>query len=44
VLFMSGYAAPLMTDQGLLEPGVTVLGKPFTKAQLLELLQATLDG
>jgi two-component system, cell cycle sensor histidine kinase and response regulator CckA len=42
VLFMSGYAAPLMTDQGLLEPGVTVLGKPFTKAQLLDLLDATL--
>jgi two-component system cell cycle sensor histidine kinase/response regulator CckA len=44
VLFMSGYAAPLMTDQGLLEPGVTVLGKPFTKAQLLDLLRATLAG
>jgi two-component system, cell cycle sensor histidine kinase and response regulator CckA len=42
VLFMSGYAAPLMTDQGLLEPGVTVLGKPFTKAQLLDLLHTTL--
>ena len=44
VLFMSGYAAPLMTDQGLLEPGVTVLGKPFTKAQLLDMLRATLVG
>jgi two-component system, cell cycle sensor histidine kinase and response regulator CckA len=44
VLFMSGYAAPLMTDQGLLEAGVTVLGKPFTKAQLLDLVQATLAG
>jgi signal transduction histidine kinase/CheY-like chemotaxis protein len=44
VVFMSGYAAPLMTDQGLLEPGVTVLGKPFTKAQLLDLLDATLIG
>ncbi len=40
VLFMSGYAAPLMTEQGLLEPGVTVLGKPFTKADLLTGLDA----
>jgi PAS domain S-box-containing protein len=38
VLFMSGYAAPLMTEQGLLEAGVTVLGKPFTKADLLAAL------
>jgi two-component system, cell cycle sensor histidine kinase and response regulator CckA len=42
VLYMSGYAAPLMTQQGLLEPGVTVLGKPFTRAQLLDALGATL--
>jgi PAS domain S-box-containing protein len=35
VLYMSGYAAPLMTEQGLLEPGVTVVGKPFTKDELL---------
>jgi len=35
VLYMSGYAAPLMTEQGLLGPGVTVLGKPFTKTELL---------
>ncbi|MEV4508431.1 response regulator [Dactylosporangium sp. NPDC049525] len=40
VLFMSGYAAPLMTEQGLLEAGVTVLGKPFTKADLLAALDA----
>jgi len=42
VLYMSGYAAPLMTEQGLLDPGVTVLGKPFTRAQLLDALLATL--
>jgi len=44
VLYMSGYAAPLMTEQGLLEPGVTVLGKPFTKAELLAGLHTTLTG
>jgi PAS domain S-box-containing protein len=41
VLYMSGFAAPLMTEQGLLEPGVTVLGKPFTRTQLLDALRAT---
>jgi hypothetical protein len=29
-----------MTEQGLLDPGVTVLGKPFTKADLLAALDA----
>ena len=43
VLYMSGYAAPLMTEQGLLEPGVTVLGKPFTKDELLTALTATVQ-
>jgi PAS domain S-box-containing protein len=38
VLYMSGFAAPLMTEQGLLEPGVTVLGKPFTRPELLNAL------
>ncbi|GLY96162.1 response regulator [Actinoplanes sp. NBRC 103695] len=42
VLYMSGYAAPLMTEQGLLDPGVTVLGKPFTKVELLTALNTAL--
>jgi PAS domain S-box-containing protein len=42
VLYMSGYAAPLMTDEGLLEPDVTVLGKPFTKDELLTALNTAL--
>ena len=42
VLFMSGYAAPLMTEQGLLDPGVTVLGKPFTQEDLLSALRTML--
>ena len=40
VLFMSGYAGPLMTEQGLLDPDVTVLSKPFTKPELLTALHA----
>ena len=30
ILFMSGYAGDLMNRYGVLEPGVTVLPKPFT--------------
>jgi len=42
VLYMSGYAAPLMTEEGILEPGVTVVGKPFTRDDLLTALNTTL--
>lgn len=42
ILFMSGYAAPLMTGQGLLAPGVTVLSKPFTRDELLAAIGAAL--
>ncbi|MEV0902680.1 response regulator [Actinoplanes sp. NPDC049802] len=42
VLYMSGYADPLMTDQGQLDPDVTVVSKPFTADKLLAALHATL--
>jgi two-component system cell cycle sensor histidine kinase/response regulator CckA len=42
VLYMSGFADPLMTDQGLLESGVTVIGKPFATADLLAAVGETL--
>jgi PAS domain S-box-containing protein len=35
VLFMSGYAGDLMSQQGILESGVTVLPKPFSENELL---------
>jgi two-component system cell cycle sensor histidine kinase/response regulator CckA len=44
VLYMSGYAASIMTAQGLLDPDVTVVSKPFTKDELLNALSATLSG
>jgi PAS domain S-box-containing protein len=44
VLYMSGYASLIMSEQGMLDPGVTVLSKPFTKAELLNALDATLSG
>ncbi|MEV6305434.1 response regulator [Actinoplanes sp. NPDC051861] len=42
VLYMSGYADPLMTEQGLLDPSVTVVGKPFTAEQLLTAIHTVL--
>jgi FixJ family two-component response regulator len=35
VLFMSGYAQPVLASQGTLEPGVALLEKPFSEEALL---------
>jgi CheY-like chemotaxis protein len=35
VLFMSGYAQPVLTSNGILDPGVHLLEKPFTGLDLL---------
>ena len=35
VLFMSGYASRLSTSEGLIEPGMQLLEKPFTAHALL---------
>jgi PAS domain S-box-containing protein len=43
VLYMSGFAAAIMDEQGILEPGVTVLTKPFSVPGLLTALRNTLD-
>ncbi|WP_127506920.1 hybrid sensor histidine kinase/response regulator [Actinoplanes solisilvae] len=43
VLFMSGYARPVLASQGTLAPGVTLLEKPFSKNQLLTAIQQSLD-
>jgi PAS domain S-box-containing protein len=34
VLYMSGYAQPVLTERGTLEEGMTLLEKPFTEAEL----------
>jgi CheY-like chemotaxis protein len=48
VLYMSGYARPILTSQGTLEPGVILVEKPFSEPQLLakvrEVLDAPLEG
>jgi CheY-like chemotaxis protein len=44
VLFMSGYAQPVLASQGTLDPGVVLLEKPFTSADLLGAVRRRLDG
>jgi two-component system cell cycle sensor histidine kinase/response regulator CckA len=44
VLYMSGYADPLMSEQGLLDASVTVVGKPFTGEQLVAALHTVLTA
>ncbi len=42
VLYMSGYAQPVLTEHGTLQPGVTIVEKPFTRRQLLDRIHAVL--
>jgi CheY-like chemotaxis protein len=42
VLFMSGYAQPILASHGTVEDGVTLLEKPFTEAGLLAKVRALL--
>jgi PAS domain S-box-containing protein len=43
VLYMSGYAQPILTSQGILDPSVTLVAKPFTETELLGEIRTTLD-
>jgi two-component system, cell cycle sensor histidine kinase and response regulator CckA len=44
VLYMSGYAQPVLHSQGTLEPGVALLEKPFTASDLLTAVRRRLDN
>ncbi|MEV4349360.1 ATP-binding protein [Actinoplanes sp. NPDC049596] len=44
VLYMSGYAQPVLHSQGTLDPGVALLEKPFTADDLLAAVRKRLDG
>jgi two-component system, cell cycle sensor histidine kinase and response regulator CckA len=44
VLYMSGYAQPVLHSQGTLDPGVALLEKPFTANDLLTAVRERLDG
>ena len=42
VLYMSGYAQPVLTENGTLQPGVTIVEKPFTSRELLHRVDTVL--
>jgi PAS domain S-box-containing protein len=42
VLYMSGYAEPVLTENGTLPDGVTLIEKPFTSQELLDRVSAFL--
>jgi signal transduction histidine kinase/ActR/RegA family two-component response regulator len=44
VLFMSGYAQPVLASQGKLDGDVHLVGKPFTAAAIIEAAGRLLDG
>jgi signal transduction histidine kinase/CheY-like chemotaxis protein len=44
VLFMSGYAQPVLASTGRLEPGVVLLDKPFSEAELIKKAGQVLNG
>ncbi|HET9947504.1 MAG TPA: response regulator [Longimicrobiales bacterium] len=44
VLYMSGYVPHSGTDQGALEPGAHILGKPFTPVTLARKVREVLDA
>jgi hypothetical protein len=44
VLFMSGYAQPVLASQGTLEEGVVLIEKPFTERGLLAKVREVLDA
>jgi two-component system cell cycle sensor histidine kinase/response regulator CckA len=44
VLYMSGYTAELIAQQGILDRQISLLEKPFTKEALLRKVRQVLDG
>ena len=44
VLYMSGYARPVLASSGTLAPGVTLLEKPFSESVLLAAVRQVLDA
>jgi hypothetical protein len=44
VLFMSGYARRVLTSQGMLEPNVALVEKPFSEVDLMDMAAQVLNG
>jgi len=43
-LFMSGYTDEILTRHGVTEPGLELISKPFTHAELKKKVRALLDA
>ena len=43
VLYMSGYAEAAIVENGVIEPGLAFIAKPFTPKALVQAVRATLD-
>jgi FixJ family two-component response regulator len=43
VLFISGYTDTVLTGDGVLKPGMTLLQKPFTPGQLVQRVRDLID-
>jgi YesN/AraC family two-component response regulator len=43
-LFMSGYTADVIAHQGVLEPGVFFIQKPFSAQELATIVRKVLEG
>jgi len=43
VVFMSGYAEPVLSNRGILDPGIVLVEKPFSDASLLAHVREVLD-
>ncbi len=44
VLYMSGYALPVLATQGALDPYINLLEKPFSETTLLRRVRSALDN
>ncbi|MGC2476803.1 MAG: PAS domain S-box protein [Candidatus Sulfotelmatobacter sp.] len=44
IVYMTGYTDDMVVEHKVLEPGVQLLQKPFTKLDLAQKVRATLDG
>jgi hypothetical protein len=44
VLYMSGYAQPILASQGTLPPGLAIVEKPFSEPDLVQRVREVLDG
>ncbi|MGH9016217.1 MAG: ATP-binding protein [Acidimicrobiales bacterium] len=44
VVYMSGYAQPVLASQGTLDPGVILVGKPFSEESLVAKVREAIDA